>query len=58
MGTPVQYLKGVGERRAAALTKIGIETLQDLLEFRPRRYLDRREVRTIRDLSMLMKKSR
>jgi ATP-dependent DNA helicase RecG len=37
----VQYLKGVGPRRASALASVGIETVGDLLGFLPRRYLDR-----------------
>ncbi len=37
----VQYLKGVGPRRAALMSKLGIETVRDLLFYPPRRYLDR-----------------
>jgi len=37
----IQYLKGVGPKRAAALAKIGIHTLTDLIDFYPRKYLDR-----------------
>ncbi len=37
----VQYLKGVGPRRAAALESVGIKTVFDLLNYLPRRYLDR-----------------
>lgn len=37
----VQYLKGVGPRRAAALESVGIKTVFDLLHYLPRRYLDR-----------------
>ncbi|MCR8647410.1 ATP-dependent DNA helicase RecG [Leptospira interrogans] len=38
---PVTVIKGVGPSKAAALASIGIDTLQDLLNFFPRRYLDR-----------------
>ncbi|EMO62616.1 nucleic acid-binding domain protein [Leptospira borgpetersenii serovar Pomona str. 200901868] len=38
---PVTVIKGVGSSKAAALASIGIHTLQDLLNFFPRRYLDR-----------------
>lgn len=38
---PVQYLKMVGPRRAAALQKLGIFTVRDLLYHFPRRYEDR-----------------
>ena len=37
----VRYIKGVGQKRAVALQKAGIETLVDLLYYFPRRYLDR-----------------
>ncbi|MCK4224933.1 MAG: ATP-dependent DNA helicase RecG [candidate division Zixibacteria bacterium] len=37
----VQYLKGIGPQRAEALKSAGIETVEDLLYYIPRRYLDR-----------------
>ena len=36
----VQYLKGVGEKRAKLYEKLGVHTVGDLLEFFPRAYLD------------------
>jgi ATP-dependent DNA helicase RecG len=50
LDTPVQYLKGIGPRRAALLGKVGVETVGQLLFFVPRRYIDRSETRAIRDL--------
>ncbi|UCD95053.1 MAG: ATP-dependent DNA helicase RecG [Candidatus Zixiibacteriota bacterium] len=41
LDSDVQYLKGVGPRRAAALGLAGIKTVDDLLHYLPRRYLDR-----------------
>lgn len=38
----IQYVKGVGPRRAELFKKIGIETVRDLLYHFPRRYEDRR----------------
>jgi ATP-dependent DNA helicase RecG len=38
--TPVQFLKGVGPRRAEAFQRIGVETIEDLLYHAPFRYLD------------------
>ena len=32
LAAPLQYLKGVGPRRAADLEKIGLVTVEDLLE--------------------------
>lgn len=47
----VQYVKGVGAARAVQLNKIGIYTVEDLLEYIPRRYLDRSTILTINQLS-------
>ena len=41
---PVSELRGVGNRRAAVLGEVGISTLQDLLYYLPRRYLDRSRI--------------
>ena len=38
--TSVQYLKGVGEKRAAMLARLGIHTVGDLLAHYPRQYED------------------
>ena len=38
--TDIQYLKGVGEKRAVVLKKKGIDTVGALLRFYPRDYLD------------------
>lgn len=46
----IRYLKGFGPKRAAALEKLGIFTLRDLLYFFPRRYEDRSHFRTISQL--------
>ncbi|MDP3774717.1 MAG: hypothetical protein Q8Q85_10675, partial [Gemmatimonadales bacterium] len=40
LATSVQYLKGVGERRAELLSHLGIRTARDLLHHIPFRYLD------------------
>lgn len=38
----IQYLKGVGTKRAALLkSELGLETISDLLHFYPTRYIDR-----------------
>src|SRR5262245_52208908 len=37
---PVRFLKGVGDRRAEALARLGINTAEDLLFHVPHRYED------------------
>ena len=40
----IRYLKGVGPKRAEILARLGIETVEDILRLRPRRFVDRSEV--------------
>ena len=51
---PVTYLKGVGERRAALLRRLGIVTAGDLLTHVPHRYEDASTVSPIAALSVGM----
>ena len=44
---PIQYLKGVGPKKAQLLNRLGIESIEDLIYFLPRNYEDRREVKKI-----------
>ncbi|MHB2149792.1 ATP-dependent DNA helicase RecG [Calditrichota bacterium LG25] len=41
---PLQYLKGIGPKRAAVLQRQGIATLEDLINFFPRKYVDRSHI--------------
>ncbi len=43
---PVQFLKGVGPRLAGLLQKKEISSVEDLLYFLPRKYEDRRSIKT------------
>jgi ATP-dependent DNA helicase RecG len=43
----VQYVKGVGPRRAQLLTRLSIETLEDLFFYFPWRYEDRKDIKKI-----------
>jgi ATP-dependent DNA helicase RecG len=47
LDAPVQYLKGVGERRAELLARLGIRTARDLVYHVPFRYLDATEITPI-----------
>ncbi|HET7488955.1 MAG TPA: ATP-dependent DNA helicase RecG [Acidimicrobiales bacterium] len=49
---PVGELRGVGEKRVEDLAKLDIEVVLDLLMHYPRRYVDRTNQVTIRDLTV------
>ncbi|CAN5828605.1 ATP-dependent DNA helicase RecG [soil metagenome] len=48
--TPLQFLKGVGPRRAADLHRVGLTTIEDLLYRFPTRYEDRGDFQPIAKL--------
>ena len=50
LGTSLQYLKGVGPRRAADLERAGLHTVEDLLYRFPIRYEDRSRLQSIASL--------
>ena len=45
----VQYIKGVGPKKAFLLKKIGLETIKDVLFYQPKGYEDKRKVFNLRD---------
>ena len=47
---PIQYVKGVGPKRAVLFKKLGVETLNDLIYFIPKRYEDRSNLKPINSL--------
>jgi len=47
---PIQYVKGVGPKRAILFKKLGVETLNDLIYFIPKRYEDRSNLKPINSL--------
>lgn len=47
LDTPVQYVKGVGPRRAADLARLGITTVGGLLRHLPRRHEDRSRLKPV-----------
>ena len=51
LDTPIQYCKGIGPRRAEALQKLGIATVEDALSYFPWRYEDRGNLKRIGRLS-------
>ena len=51
--TDIQYLKGVGEKRAELLKKKGIDTVGALLRFYPRAYHDWRGVLPVAECPLI-----
>jgi len=47
----VQFLKGVGPRRAEVLAENGIYTIFDLFLYTPRKYVDRTQITAMKDVS-------
>ena len=47
LNTDVRFIKGIGEKKALALNKLGVFSLYDLVSFFPRRYEDRSQFRLI-----------
>ncbi len=52
LDSKVQYLKGVGEARARCFAKLGVTTLRSLVAYFPRSYVDRRQLKTISELTV------
>jgi len=50
LATPIQYLKGIGPKRAKVFGKLGINIVEDFLYYFPRRYEDRTIFSPIKDL--------
>lgn len=50
LNTPLQYLKGVGPRRAELFLQKGLERVGDLLGYAPFRYEDRTQFNSVRTL--------
>lgn len=48
----IRYLKGVGPKRSGTLNKLGINTVEDLLYYLPRRHEDRSNFTLIKDLKI------
>ncbi len=50
LDTEIRFLKGIGPKKAKVFEKIGIKKVEDLLYFKPKKYVDRRIIKKIRDL--------
>jgi ATP-dependent DNA helicase RecG len=52
LSSPVRFVKGVGEARERAFSRMGVKTVEDLLFFFPRRYEDRRSITPLSALTV------
>jgi len=50
LAAPVQFVRGVGPARARALESVGVRSVEDLVLYAPRRYIDRRRCTPISEL--------
>jgi ATP-dependent DNA helicase RecG len=51
LGSPMAYIKGIGPERAKLIEAfLGLKVLEDLLEFFPLRYVDKRDIHLIKNL--------
>ena len=48
--TPVRYIKGVGPKKSYHLARVGLNAVEDMLYYLPKRYEDRSSVTPIKDL--------
>ena len=46
----IQYIKGIGPNRAKLFNLLGIYTVEDLINYYPRTYQDRTNIKKIEDL--------
>jgi ATP-dependent DNA helicase RecG len=46
----IQWVKGVGPKKAELLSQLSVFTIRDFLYLSPRRYLDRSEIKPIKDI--------
>lgn len=46
----IQFIKGVGDKRAQLFNKLGVYTLQDLINYYPRKYIDWSKTLTVKEV--------
>ena len=52
LNTPVRYLKGVGPKRSEQLSRLGVQTVEDVFYYLPLRYEDRSRLTPVRELKI------
>ena len=51
---PLQFVKGIGPKRAEALWNVGVKTIKDLIFFFPKKYIDRRTILPLNQTKYLL----
>ena len=51
LSAPTTAVRGIGDKQAALLEKLGLNTIEDMVYYFPNRYDDYSELKTIRDLT-------
>ncbi|MBG0784046.1 MAG: ATP-dependent DNA helicase RecG [Anaerolineaceae bacterium] len=51
LSAPTTAVRGIGDKQAALLSKLGLNTIEDMVYYFPNRYDDYSELKTIRDLT-------
>ena len=52
LSSPVQYVKGIGEKRAQLLKRMNVENVAQLLSLYPRAYEDRSVITQVSDINI------
>ena len=52
LNTSINNIKGIGPKKLQAFNNISINSVIDLLNYYPRRYLDRTTIKLIKDLKL------
>ena len=52
LSVSARYIKGVGPRKGELLSRIGVNTIEDILYYLPKRYEDRSNIVPIKDLKI------
>lgn len=58
LSSPVSLIKGVGEVRRKALSRLGIETVEDLVRHYPRAYQNRGDTKDLHEISTILSDGR
>ena len=52
LSTDIRFVKGIGEKKAKLMNKLGLFTMRDLISYFPRAYEDRTSIKKIAELEL------